>query len=146
MGSCTAPNRPAVSPRRVALLALSSLLTACSTGADGTPPPPDAARVNAGSPLAAATPIVAVFEGEVERVLPAGGYTYLEIEGDAGARWVAVMGPGLPAGSRARVDAYAIQHDFHSRRLDRDFAELVFGTVVSSPREPSPPVTTRPST
>ena len=50
------------------------------------------------------------------------------------------------ADDRARVDAYAIHHDFHSRRLDRDFAELVFGTVVSSPREPSPPVTTRPST
>ncbi len=69
-------------------------------------------------------------EGVVARRLPAGGYTYLQVELEHGEpRWVVTMRRDVAAGDRVRVDNLGSRHDFYSRRLDRRFAELVFGVV-----------------
>jgi hypothetical protein len=68
--------------------------------------------------------------GVVAEHLPAGGYTYLRVEPEHGEpRWVVTMRRDVGAGDRVRVDSLGSRHDFHSRRLDRRFAELVFGVV-----------------
>lgn len=68
--------------------------------------------------------------GVVAQHLPAGGYTYLEITPEHGEpRWVVTMRRGIESGDRVRVDNLGSRHDFYSRRLDRRFAELVFGVV-----------------
>lgn len=69
-------------------------------------------------------------EGVVAQHLPAGGYTYLRIEPERGEpRWVVTMRRDVGPGDRVRVDSLGSRHDFYSRRLDRRFAELVFGVV-----------------
>jgi hypothetical protein len=68
--------------------------------------------------------------GVVAEHLPAGGYTYLWVEPEQGpARWVVTMRRDVGAGDRVRVDNLGSRQDFYSRRLDRRFAELVFGVV-----------------
>ena len=68
--------------------------------------------------------------GVVAEHLPAGGYTYLWVEPEHGdPRWVVTVRRDVGAGDRIRVDSLGSRHDFYSRRLDRRFAELVFGVV-----------------
>jgi hypothetical protein len=68
--------------------------------------------------------------GVVAQHLPAGGYTYLQVELAQGEpRWVVTMRRDVGTGDRVRVDNLGSRHDFYSRRLDRRFAELVFGVV-----------------
>jgi hypothetical protein len=69
-------------------------------------------------------------EGHVESQLDAGSYTYVELRGDDSAHyWVVTMGRAPPRGSRVRVRSFGHQRDFYSPRLQRTFAELVFGIV-----------------
>lgn len=85
------------------------------------------------SPLAGLVPPPpgqAQLVGVVAEQLPAGGYTYLWVAPEHGEpRWVVTMRRDVGAGDRVRVDSLGSRHDFYSRRLDRRFAELVFGVV-----------------
>lgn len=73
-------------------------------------------------------------EGEVEQVLRAGTYTYLEVREASGrSRWVVTMKRGFRVGSRVEVKNMGTRSDFYSRRLGRTFDELVFGVVKSAP-------------
>ncbi|MBX7080500.1 MAG: hypothetical protein K1X88_14980 [Nannocystaceae bacterium] len=97
------------------------------------------------NPLPQSTTIDERFAGTVRARLRAGSYSYLEIDDGVHTRWVAVMGEGLPEGSRAQVHAVARRRDFHSRRLDRRFDELDFASVRAhgaTPAEPSLPRST----
>lgn len=72
------------------------------------------------------------FEGRVLQILPAGSYSYCEVEREgAPPAWVATLGrPSLRPGDRAHVVAYAHSLDFESRHLGRTFDELRFGMVL----------------
>lgn len=87
----------------------------------------------AGNPLGELVPPAPGQErlvGVVAEHLPAGGYTYLWVEPEQGpARWVVTMRRDVGPGDRVSVDSLGSRHDFYSRRLDRRFAELVFGVV-----------------
>lgn len=105
------------------------------------PPNPEVARAeaepaNPGSPLLSADPPPegeTEFEGVVEQVLPAGGYTYLAVTlPDGSRRWVATMGDGEPLGAHVHVRSMAVKRDFRSRRLTRTFDHLVFGIVSTT--------------
>ena len=122
-----------------AALALVGVATACDPVA--SPPMPaepvaspsaDEGSVHA-SPLGGLVPPAPGEErlvGVVAEHLPAGGYTYLWVEPEQGdSRWVVTMRRDVGAGDRVRVDSLGSRHDFYSRRLDRRFAELVFGVV-----------------
>jgi len=93
----------------------------------------EAEASDSASPLAGLVPPAPGQEqlmGVVAEHLPAGGYTYLWVEPEHGeARWVVTMRRDVGAGDRVRVDSLGSRHDFYSRRLDRRFAELVFGVV-----------------
>jgi hypothetical protein len=100
--------------------------------ADGGSDPASPAK-DAGNPLGGLVPPAPGQEalvGVVAEHLPAGGYTYLWVEPEQGpARWVVTMRRDVGQGDRVRVDSLGSRHDFYSRRLDRRFAELVFGVV-----------------
>ncbi len=68
------------------------------------------------------------FTGTVREVLFAGSYVYVEVELEGGEmRWVVGTDDPPRVGERVEVSAYGERRDFHSRRLDRDFARLLFG-------------------
>lgn len=82
------------------------------------------------NPLLAAEPADESFSGTVVTRLPAGGYTYLELERTGGRRtWVVTMSEAPLEGSTVTVTAYARAVDFESRRLRRRFAALLFAAV-----------------
>jgi len=114
------------------LFAALAFFCACST----REPAPEIASAPVlappGSPLAGMTTPsreAAQWRGVVDERLVAGGYTYLAVNDGASQRWVAVMGPGEPAGTAVVVHAFGTKQNFHSPRLDRDFDELVFASV-----------------
>jgi len=112
--------------RRVAAAA-GLLLTVIACSEPGLPP---AAVVHA---LAGADPVVgdeARFEGRVVQRLPAGGYTYFEIETvPEQHHWVATLTTEIPTGARVRVEAFSAHAPFESRRLARRFDRVLFGTI-----------------
>lgn len=69
-------------------------------------------------------------EGRVEQRLPAGSYTYLALRTERDAvLWAVTLGKGEPPGARVKVRSMGHRPDFHSRRLNRTFPDLVFGMV-----------------
>ncbi len=110
-------------------------MTGCSGGpeAESSGPVTRAVAALRANPLLGATePTTAErsFAGEVVEQLPAGGYTYVAVDrGQGDATWVATMGAGAEVGTRVRVEGFAAQDQFHSRRLARRFDRIVFGVV-----------------
>lgn len=81
------------------------------------------------NPLLGAEPVDESFTATVVTHLPAGSYTYLELERSRGERtWVVAMGEA-PRSGLVTVRAYARARDFESRRLHRTFDTLLFGAV-----------------
>lgn len=108
------------------------MLAACGGAPTPAPVPSVAVATNSGSPLADITPVAAAdreFEGIVRERLPAGSYLYLAVEHGDRLRWIATTGSDAELGTRVHVQSMGVRHDFHSRRLDRSFDELVFGVV-----------------
>ena len=71
--------------------------------------------------------------GLVDHVERAGPYTYVQLDGPSGGRWVVVMGVIAPrAGSPVTFAVYGARSNFYSRRLDRELDELHFGRLLSS--------------
>ena len=68
--------------------------------------------------------------GVVTSTIPAGPYSYIGYTTAAGEeRWLASLALQTPPtpGTTADFVRYGEQHNFHSDRLDRDFAVLFFG-------------------
>jgi hypothetical protein len=110
-------------------------LTGCGEApvAEASGPPPGATPAQSANPLARAAEPTATersFSGHVTERLAAGGYSYIAIDrGEGRSTWVATMGRGADVGARVRVEGFAAQDEFHSRRLDRRFDRIVFGVV-----------------
>jgi hypothetical protein len=70
------------------------------------------------------------FSGRVSELMRAGSYTYLYVTLDDGnARWVVTMARGIELDASVTVSNMGTQKNFHSKRLDYSFDELVFGVV-----------------
>lgn len=70
------------------------------------------------------------FSGRVSEVMRTGSYTYLYVTLENGsARWVVTMTRGIELDADVTVKNMGTQRDFHSKRLDYSFDELVFGVV-----------------
>src|SRR5262245_11719018 len=116
-----------------------ALLLGCQAVAPARAQAPERAPPAAGAPPAPARPLAEMtppvagqerFAGVVEERLEAGSYADLAVRtDDARLRWVATMGEGRAIGTRVAVRNMGTRTDFHSRRLDRTFSELVFGVV-----------------
>ena len=72
--------------------------------------------------------------GRVRSVLRAGHYTYVQLQTTAGPTWVVTPARlQLDEGQTAAFAVFGRREDFHSRRLQRDFDALWFGSL----REPA---------
>jgi hypothetical protein len=118
-----------------ASISLILALTGCwrASEPESSDPPAGAKPVERANPLLAAErpgPTERAFGGQVTERLEAGGYSYLAVDRGSGSwTWVATMGRGAEVGTRVRVEGFAAQDSFHSRRLDRRFERIVFGVV-----------------
>ncbi|MET0285899.1 MAG: hypothetical protein ABW352_15565 [Polyangiales bacterium] len=68
--------------------------------------------------------------GRVEQRISAGGYTYLGLRtAREGLRWTVTMGRGEREGTEVSVRSLGFSPSFYSKRLQREFPNLVFGIV-----------------
>jgi hypothetical protein len=76
--------------------------------------------------------------GVVRETMNAGGYTYLRLEGSGGSVWIAVPAMTVAVGDEVEAAAGAEMPGFHSRTLDRTFAQITFspGARVLTRAEP----------
>jgi membrane protein implicated in regulation of membrane protease activity len=93
----------------------------------GAAAPTVAAPTVAAPTVAAPTPSGAR-RGIVRETMNSGGYTYLRVEGDGASAWVAVPVTSLAVGDEVEVPPGNEMPGFHSRTLDRSFAQLTFAS------------------
>jgi hypothetical protein len=117
------------------VILLSCALALAALGAAFTSTGSAAARTGSENPLLSlirSQRARAPIDGRVEQRIAAGPYTYLDVRGARERVWVVTLGSGAPPGSPVRVRSFGRQLNFHSRRLQRTFPELVFGLVSAS--------------
>ena len=125
------------------VLALASVLPACSKNetaptptAQATPP---AASVPAAAPQAGAAPVfqagpapaapapAAQNTGKVLQVQHGGGYTYAEVETGAGQKvWIAGSAIDVKPGAAVEWGDFAVMRNFNAKSLNRTFPEILF--------------------
>lgn len=122
--------------------ALTGILAACHGGdqpsSSSAPSPGPATTSTAASPPST-NPLLAAdstergqrLHGQIIEKLPAGGYTYLELElADGDRTWVVLMSRETPGpGDEIDVVVMGSRDGFHSRRLDRRFDRLLFASL-----------------
>jgi hypothetical protein len=64
--------------------------------------------------------------GIAAQVLSAGGYTYVEVEGEGNTFWLAGPETEITEGARVEWKGPMVMTDFHSPSLDRTFSEILF--------------------
>jgi len=77
-----------------------------------------------GIATAPATPVT----GKVLETMDASGYTYLNVETDAGTKWVAVNQTTVEVGEDVTFMDGMVMQNFFSKSLDRTFPEIVFSS------------------
>lgn len=73
----------------------------------------------------------ALQQGVVRSVEAAGGYTYLQVDVNGAAVWVAVPNSSAKAGDRVRWSGGAVMQNFTAKSLGRTFDQIVFAGGVS---------------
>lgn len=119
------------------LVALGAVACLDAAVSGGPPQNTGAARAKAPPFAGEANVKVMTFEGTVAEALPAGGYLYLKVASESGAgpasdRWIATLAKPIAVGDRVRVRSFAERAPFASRRLDREFASVLFAVVTST--------------
>ncbi|WP_437774782.1 hypothetical protein [Sorangium sp. So ce1097] len=107
-------------------LALAWHLDAPSSAAAG---PPGAIGASPLAQLSRSAADRALLSGRVEERLPAGSYTYVAVRAGEALTWAVTLGDAPPPGTPVEVRSMGRRTNFHSRRLERTFPELVFGIV-----------------
>jgi hypothetical protein len=82
------------------------------------------------SAMTAAPPVPAGSAGVVLQVLNGGGYTYLEVETEEAATWIAADGMEVTEGDRVVWGGASVMRQFTSSTLNRTFDEILFVTYV----------------
>ena len=105
-------------------------LTACSKDkpekqASTTQPAQQQAAPEAGL---TAPPAPASVKGKVLETLDAAGYTYLNVETDAGETWIAVNQTVVEVGEEVTYINDIIMQNFFSKSLDRTFPQIIFSS------------------
>ena len=70
-------------------------------------------------------------KGRVLDVIQAGSYTYLEVKGDEGVKWIAVTQTDVPKDSLIEYSEGNLMKDFHSKVLNRTFPEILFAGSIN---------------
>ncbi|MBW2505526.1 MAG: DNA-binding protein [Deltaproteobacteria bacterium] len=98
--------------------------------------------------MSAAAPAAAPVKGKVLEAMDASGYTYLNVETDAGTKWIAVNQTPVEVGEEVTFMDGMVMQNFFSKSLDRTFPEIVFsgGLVGKGATPPAmPPAETGPA-
>jgi hypothetical protein len=91
----------------------------------------------------AAAPPAAPVTGKVLETLDSAGYTYMNVETDAGTKWIAVNQTPVAVGEEVTYMDGMVMQNFVSKSLDRTFPEIVFsGGLVG--KDGTPPAMTPP--
>jgi len=90
---------------------------------------------------AAPAPQAAPVKGKVLETMDAAGYTYLNVETDTGAKWIAVNQTPVTVGEEVTYMDGMVMQNFFSKTLDRTFPEIIFsgglvGKDVMPPKMP----------
>ena len=108
-------------------LALVLGLTACSQ--EKAPEPTTTQAVQqAPGPGTAAAPAAAPVTGKVLETMDASGYTYLNVQTEAGNMWVAVNQSTVEVGEEVAFINGMVMQNFFSKTLDRTFPEIIFSS------------------
>lgn len=75
---------------------------------------------------AAAEPAQSPISGVVISAQDAGGYSYIEVQTDAGNTWLAGPATPLKAGDKVQYEVGAVMSNFSSRALNRTFPSIIF--------------------
>jgi len=120
-------------------LALVLGLTACSQEKAPEPTTTQTAQ-QAPGPGTAAAPAAPV-TGKVLETMDASGYTYLNVQTEAGDRWVAVNQTKVEVGEEVTFIDGMVMQNFLSKTLDRTFPEIIFspGLVGKAGAPPAMP-------
>lgn len=100
-------------------------LSACSKKEEAAPANSTAAPAtapNALPPVYSATPN----SGKVLQVIPAGSYTYIEVETGGQNVWIAGGPIQIKAGDTLQWGDYAVMNNFNSKALNRTFEQILF--------------------
>jgi hypothetical protein len=76
----------------------------------------------------AAPPAAVPVKGKVLETMDAAGYTYLNVETDAGTKWIAVNQTPVEVGEEITFMDGMVMQNFFSKTLDRTFPEIVFSS------------------
>jgi hypothetical protein len=118
-------------------------LTACSQ--EKAPEPATKQTVQQAPAPGMAAPPAAPVSGKVLETMDASGYTYFNVQTDAGEKWVAVNQTKVEVGEEVAFMDGMVMQNFFSKSLDRTFPEIVFssGLVGKGAVPPGmPPATT----
>jgi len=118
-------------------------LTACSQDKPkeqaSTTPQQSAQQPDMGFATAPTAPVT----GKVLETMDAAGYTYLNVETDAGQKWIAVNQTAVEVGEEVSFMDGMVMQNFFSKTLDRTFPEIIFssglvGKGATPPAMPPP--------
>jgi hypothetical protein len=116
-------------PVLVALVALMIPVAFVAASAASAPDSPAS-----GAPtflVAAALDSPAPFTGTIAEVLDVPGYTYAHVVDDTGqGRWAVTLGKDLAVGTVVDVRPFGALEDFHSKKADRHFDQMIFATLT----------------
>lgn len=83
--------------------------------------------------------------GTVLTTMNSGGYTYIEVQTAAGKPWIAIPESNVKVGEEIGYYEGMVMQNFHSKTLDRTFAEIIFSPgLVQTPdvqKESAPQIT-----
>jgi hypothetical protein len=71
------------------------------------------------------------FDGRVTQVVPAGGYTYLQVDAGEDSRWVVIIHREVAVGDSLTVRPFGQLDGFTSKKTGLTFDHLVFATITS---------------
>jgi hypothetical protein len=73
-----------------------------------------------------AAPAALPNQGRVLSTIPSNAYTYIEVEHEGKTQWLAAPQVALEKGALIRYGEGAIMTNFYSKKLDREFPEVLF--------------------
>ena len=65
-------------------------------------------------------------QGRLVSSIPSGGYTYIEVEQEGKTQWLAAPRVNVQDGALIRYGKGAVMTNFYSKKLDREFPEVLF--------------------
>ncbi|WP_148051454.1 hypothetical protein [Inmirania thermothiophila] len=106
--------------------ASAAALVLAAAASAAAPPPGHPTPDEASGLLGIPDPVALPYRGRVLEHIPSNRYLYLRVETAGRELWLAAPRTALPDHGRIRFGPGVLMRNFHSRRLDRTFPEILF--------------------